>query len=129
MRTTCTVSLLFATLFFLCFHRSFSALPDPFNGGVGPSVSGRRPVRIRTTDTFIYSGQDFDAEEGDMKQTVPLQPSIKPSPDAISYFTRNSKSKALVSVIAGFLSYVYYMVLFYIYRVICLCIQLFVWPY
>jgi hypothetical protein len=65
-----------------------------------PHVGGRRPVRIRTTDTIIYpdeiAGEDYPLP---VDTTVYSEPVLRS--DAVTRYTRNSKSKAVVSAVAG----------------------------
>jgi hypothetical protein len=96
-----TSYLLLAVLALLAFDATITtaALPTVPSKSV-PHVGGRRPVRIRTTDTIIYpdeiAGEDYPLP---IDATMYSEPVLRS--DAVTRYTRNSKSKAVVSAIAG----------------------------
>jgi hypothetical protein len=96
-----TSYLLLVVLALLAFDATITtaALPTVPSKSV-PHVGGRRPVRIRTTDTIIYpdeiAGEDYPLP---IDATVYSEPVLRS--DAVTRYTRNSKSKAVVSAIAG----------------------------
>lgn len=87
--------------------------PKPCSGallgirsGSALGVSGRRPIRIRTTDAYIYPDEPVEDTEIPTVEMGTLSPDADDQKaSAVAHLMRSSRSKAAVSAVSG--QYIY----------------------
>lgn len=98
---TTVTSVLLLCMLAMHLNLCFGALPE-IRSNSALSSSGRRPIRIRTADAYIYPDESIeDIEVPTVDAGVPLPQFQEQRTGAVAHFMRNSKSKAAVSAVSG----------------------------